>query len=124
MSETKRVLVVDDDESIRELVTMALVDEGYEAVGAANGEEALAALGGFDPDLILLDTRMPIMSGAEFVAAYRRLPVRQVPLVLLTAAPDVEAMLERIPADAYLAKPFDLDDLLAVVETHLEGNGA
>ena len=66
-----RVLVVDDDESIRQIVRMCLGDEGYEVFEAANGLDALALLPDCRPDLILLDLRMPVMDGWEFARRYR-----------------------------------------------------
>ncbi|HPL27936.1 MAG TPA: response regulator, partial [Anaerolineae bacterium] len=63
MSAAKHILVVDDDATIRELIELALTDEGYEIIAARNGAEALAVVGAAPVDLILLDIRMPIMDG-------------------------------------------------------------
>jgi len=112
---TARVLVVDDDESIRDFVEMALADDGYEVVTAADGAAALALVGPTRPDVILLDMRMPVMDGWAFAAAYRDLPAPRAAVVVMTAARDAGERARQIAADAYLAKPFDLDDLLTCV---------
>jgi two-component system, chemotaxis family, chemotaxis protein CheY len=115
----RRILIVDDDESIRELVVAFLTVEGYEAISASHGAAALEMLQNVQPALILLDMRMPIMDGGEFARAYRELPGPHAPLVVLTAAMDAGEESEEIGADGYIAKPFDLSDLLKVIEKHL-----
>ncbi len=115
MSNAGRVLVIDDDDSIRTLVCEALLSEGYVAVGACNGAEALDLLfqaWEAQPDVILLDMRMPTLDGWKFVEAYRVLPVRQAPIVVMTAARRAEDSAAQVQADGVLAKPFDLGDLL------------
>jgi CheY-like chemotaxis protein len=109
------VLVVDDDDGIRDFVTLVLSDEGYDVVGASNGAAALDALNGPGPDVILLDTRMPVMDGVAFAQAYRELPSPHAPIIVLTAASDPENIARELAADAVLQKPFDLDDLLDLV---------
>ncbi len=117
-----RVLVVDDDPLIREALAAALDDEGLEPVTAPDGAAALARLGqqaraGEPPfAAILLDMRMPIMDGWAFAEAYRRLPAPRAPIVVLTAAQDAVGDLQHLGARAILAKPFDLDALLAIVD--------
>lgn len=110
-----KVLVVDDDETISEFVEWVLVEEGHEVAKAANGALALAALERMQPDVILLDMRMPVMDGWEFARAYRQDGYAQVPIVVMTAAQDAAKRAGEIGANAYLAKPFDLDDLIATV---------
>jgi CheY-like chemotaxis protein len=115
------ILVVDDDTMIRTYVTEILADEGYAAEQAQNGREALSMLersardGRAQPDLILLDMRMPVMDGWAFAEAYRALPVRHAPIVVVTAAHDADARAAQVRADGVLSKPFDLDQLLEVV---------
>ena len=115
-----RILVVDDDEIIREVITLTLVDEGYEVLTAANGKEALKIVeqDAEPPDLILLDMRMPVMDGWAFAHNYRQLSAPQAPIVVLTAATDAAAFAAQVKADGYLAKPFDLDKLIQVVDQH------
>ena len=107
----KRVLVVDDDPDIRELLFGALEDEGFEVVPAANGQEALAVILTFHPDVIVLDLMMPVMDGWQFAQAMRARS-DDIPLVLLSAVSDVHAHAKQLQAAAVIEKPFDLSDLL------------
>jgi CheY-like chemotaxis protein len=108
------VLVVDDDPSIRESVAEILELEGYAPVTAGNGQEALAAVAHSVPDLVLLDMRMPIMDGWAF--AREIAPKRaELKLLVMTAAQDAEAWANQVHADGFLAKPFDIDVMLAEV---------
>jgi CheY-like chemotaxis protein len=111
----RRILVVDDDESIRQFIEMALADRGYEIVTAEHGRAALERIAAARPDLILLDMRMPVMDGWAFAQAYRKAPGPHAPVVVLTAARDAEQSATQIVADAFLAKPFDLKSLHEVV---------
>lgn len=114
----RRVLVVDDDEGIRELVVTALAEEGYAVRSAGDGQEALAVLDQYDPQLILLDMRMPVMDGWQFAKSYRERPGHHAPIVICTAALDVRRDAREIGADGFLGKPFQLDELLDLVEAH------
>jgi CheY-like chemotaxis protein len=118
---TQRILIVEDDEEIRSLLADILVDQGYVVATAPDGDVALARVGQCPPDLILLDYQMPRCNGPTFSAAYRQLPGRHAPIVLLTAAASAHARAAEIGADAFVAKPFDLDRLLTVVERYTTG---
>jgi CheY-like chemotaxis protein len=108
--------VIDDDPSIRALVVEALIDDGYAVLEAGDGAQALALLGSNEPCLILLDMRMPVMDGWTFARTYRIQAATSAPIVVMTAARDAGGWASEIEADGVLAKPFDLDDLTAVVE--------
>src|SRR6187200_3004810 len=82
----ERILLVDDDEGIRQIVSIFLGDEGYATAQAGNGRAALDLLDEFRPDIILLDLRMPVMDGWEFVRTYRQLPGPHVPIIAFVAA--------------------------------------
>lgn len=113
-----RVLVVDDELDICDLIETALTEEGYSVLTAANGAAALQALAGppsFAPDVILLDLRMPVLDGWAFAQTYRALPGPHVPIVALTATLDPADSASQIGADDVLAKPFELSELLRVV---------
>lgn len=112
---SRPVLVVDDDESIREFISVALMDEGYAVQTAADGAEALVSIKQERPGVILLDMRMPIMDGWEFSRVYRTTPAPHAPIIVVTAARDAAERASQIHADGYLSKPFELDDLLAMV---------
>jgi two-component system, chemotaxis family, chemotaxis protein CheY len=113
------ILVVDDDPSIRSFVELALGGEGYRVLTAANGARALDVAGQRAPDLILLDMRMPIMDGWAFAQAYRGQDGPHAPIVVITAATDAGGRAAEIQADGFLGKPFDLDELLALVERYV-----
>ena len=108
------VLVVDDDDAIREFLALALADAGYAVATAADGAEAVAKAADAAPAMVLLDLQMPVMTGQEALAALRRLPAR-IPVVFMTAGLRSQAEAERHGADGYLVKPFDLDQLLDLV---------
>jgi CheY-like chemotaxis protein len=110
-----RVLLVDDDEGICDFVKMALHDAGFDVATAHNGRVALELLPSFQPRVILLDMRMPQMDGWEFSRAYRETPGPHAPIVVVTAARDAAQSAAEIQADAHLAKPFRVMDLLAIV---------
>ncbi len=114
-TQKKQILVVDDDDSIRTFVSMALADEGYTVVTAAHGAAALKSIDQEPPALILLDMRMPIMDGWAFAQAYQQTPAPHAPIITLTAARDAAVFAGQINANSYLAKPFTLDDLLNLV---------
>lgn len=112
-----RVLVVDDDPSILDTVTAILVSEGYRVMAASGGEQALALLGSWDPTLVLLDMRMPVLDGWAVARAMRERG-STVPIVVMTAAESAERWAAEIGAAGHLAKPFELDDLLDCVSRY------
>ena len=108
------IRVVDDEPTIRALVVAVLRDEGYAAVGAADGREALAALERDGPDLVLMDVMMPGLDGPGAYLAMRTRPQGlAVPVVLMSAAIDPNRLPDGVAA--FLPKPFDLDQLLGLV---------
>ena len=116
MTGTRRLLVVDDDATIREMLEMVLDSEGYEVVTAPHGVAAFALLDQIRPHVILLDMKMPVMDGWGFLEQYRRRPGPKVPVVVLTAAQDDSRRAGEVGADAYVAKPFAIDDLISVLD--------
>jgi DNA-binding response OmpR family regulator len=116
-----KILVVDDDESIRRLVSFTLTDLGHELVEAATGQEAISEVRDGEPVLIVLDVMMPGMDGLEVLKELRRLGLkRNTRVVLLTAKTQETDFVAgyNLGADDYLTKPFDPDELaLQVTET-------
>lgn len=110
----KTILVVDDEQMLREAVADALRDEGYVALEGADGREAVEIFARERPDLVLMDVMMPTLDGRDALRLMRSAQVvALVPVVMMSAAVP-PAMLD--PAIAgFLAKPFDLDQLLALV---------
>ncbi len=119
-----RVLVVDDDATIRQMVAMVLNDEGYSVDQASNGAHALEAIDGDPPDVILLDMKMPGMDGWEFSRNYHERYEDCAPIIVFTAARDASRRGADIGAAYYLSKPFDLDDLISMVESALRAAGS
>ncbi|MHB8621416.1 MAG: response regulator [Chloroflexota bacterium] len=112
----QRVLVVDDDDTIRGFLAELLADEGYRVDTAANGQEALAALQSGRPDLILLDLMMPVMDGLTFRARQREMDgASEVPVVVMSANLAAVKQAQDMQVAATLTKPFDLASLLAVI---------
>lgn len=109
------ILVVDDDPSIRSTVAEFLALEGYPVATAANGAEALTAVEQGPPAIVLLDMRMPVLDGWGFAEALRKRDIA-VPLVVMTASQHTKQWAEEVGAVGYLAKPFDLLELLTAVE--------
>jgi DNA-binding response OmpR family regulator len=117
-----RVLVVDDDALIRDTLATALGDEGYAVRVATDGRAALDAIGAWRPDVIVLDLMMPVMDGASFRAAQRSdTATAEIPIIILSAAHEVEMRAARMEPAAVFPKPFDLGELLDVIERLLAG---
>jgi CheY-like chemotaxis protein len=113
-----RVLVVDDDDVIRQLITVNLELEGFEVATAVDGQDCLDKVGAFDPVVITLDIMMPRLDGWEAAGRLRADPKTAGVKVVLLSARAQEADLQRgdrIGVDAYLTKPFDPDELIATV---------
>jgi CheY-like chemotaxis protein len=118
-----QILVVEDDDAIRGLVSELLREDGYEVSEASNGAEALAFVGQQCPDLIVLDLMMPVMDGWQFVEeCHRSQSCDEVPIVVTSASHDLPRTAERLRSFGVrtcLAKPFDVDGLLALVERYV-----
>jgi two-component system, chemotaxis family, chemotaxis protein CheY len=117
-----QILVVEDDEAIRGLVSDVLRDDGYQVREASNGIEALEQLRAGKPDLIVLDLMMPVMDGWAFVEECRiNKYCTEVPIIVTSASHDLPRTAERLRdfgVRTCLAKPFDVDGLLALVERY------
>lgn len=111
------VLIVDDDEVIRSLLRMTLPEEGFDLVEARDGEEALQLTDARAPALVLLDWRMPGLSGAEVLPELKRRHP-DAPVIVLTAEPETQhrQTAESLGADVFITKPFSPLQLLATVE--------
>jgi len=114
---SRTILVVDDDDSIRDMLEAFLADEGYTVVTATDGAGAIELVTDkLVPDLMLLDIGMPVVNGPEFVALYRRIcEPPHAPIVVITARGDGERIAKEIGAETFVNKPFELDELAAAV---------
>ncbi|MFC1674828.1 response regulator [Candidatus Omnitrophota bacterium] len=135
-----RILVVDDEPDIRDIIKTALSEEGYEVIEAKDGEEALKAIHDKDPDLVLLDYRIPKIDGREVCRRIKKdILMSHLPIIMVTGSGEVDDKVGGIDAgaDDYIVKPFDPKELLARVRmtlrhterdlgasplTHLPGN--
>jgi len=115
---TKKILVVDDEPAIARLVRMSLSMEGFEVREAKDGEQALAMLAEWTPDLVVLDVMMPGMTGYDVCARLKKdsraLAVKVVFLTARGNSGDAQQGFA-VGADDYMIKPFDPDELLAKV---------
>lgn len=114
-SDATRILIVDDDPQLCEFVAMALGEQGYETVTAADGLQALAIAGKAPPSVLIIDIGMPGLSGEDLAAKVSELCARLVPCIIMSGS--VLSQVE--PGDGavvgYLPKPFELDDLFSMV---------
>jgi two-component system chemotaxis response regulator CheY len=118
MTVAVQILIVDDDQEIREMVEYALAEEGYAVITAQHGAAALEVLEQHCPSLILLDMRMPVMDGWTFARTYRQRPEPHVPIVVMTAAIDAAQWSREVSAAAVIPKPFELNRLFDTVKRH------
>ena len=117
MAAKNRILVVDDEDALRVVLSSELEGEGYHVLSAADGQEAINILGGQDFDLVLLDIKMPNVDGFEVLKFVKeRQPKTKV--VMLTGFADLKNAIEskKLGAEDFVSKPYDLVDLLTTVE--------
>jgi CheY-like chemotaxis protein len=120
MTARHRILVVDDDDTIRESLVDFLGDNGFPATGAVHGLDALNKLNPAEPPcLIVLDLMMPVMDGRAFRQQQLLDPVlAAIPTVVMSAHRNVDSVVAEVEPVAYLKKPLNLDQLLALVQRH------
>ncbi|RZN39946.1 acetoacetate metabolism transcriptional regulator AtoC [Escherichia sp. E2593] len=121
MNAVYRVLIVDDEENVRRMLSTAFSLQGYDTHCASNGQEALPLFTRVQPDVVLMDIRMPEMDGISALKAMRGHNPRT-PVVLMTAYAEVETAVEALRSGAfdYVIKPFALDELNLVVQRALQ----
>jgi two-component system response regulator HydG len=120
---SERVLIVDDQQAMAEMLAEGLVDRGYDAVALSSGRAALQELAARGAAAIVTDMRMPDLDGLELLAEVRKLPLeRPVPVIVMTAYGAIDSAVEAIRRGAfhYLAKPFKLDELVLFLERALQ----
>ena len=117
MPEKRRILVVDDEDALRTVLSGELVSEGYDVRTAADGDEAVSSLEKEGFDLILLDIKMPRMNGFE-VLKFVKEKFPKTKVVMLTGFADLKNAIEskKLGAEDFVSKPYDLVDLLTTIE--------
>jgi DNA-binding response OmpR family regulator len=118
-TKARRVLVADDDERIVRFTRLKLMASGYDVVTAMTGHGALTMIESENPDIVVLDLRMPGMGGLEVLRIVRS--SSQLPVIVVSAATDLAEKACVAGANDYLPKPFDPNDLVRRIEKALEG---
>jgi DNA-binding NtrC family response regulator len=121
MTEPARILVIDDDESVRKVLVTALEDEGYAVDTAENGGEAIRKSNANFYNLALVDIRLPDMEGTRLLSEMKESTPKMVKIIV-TGYPGLENAVDAVNrgADAYVVKPFKMENLLATVKEHLK----
>jgi CheY-like chemotaxis protein len=119
---TVSILIVEDEPSIRAVLTEILEDEGYRVAGVTNGMEALAYLRQHaHPRLILLDLGMPVMTGWEFrEEQLRHSALREIPVIVMSALPDLDRRAAALGVAGCLGKPIDINALLDMIAQYYQ----
>ena len=122
----KTILVIEDEQHVRQLVSRLLEKNGYAVETAFDGLDGLRKLEELEPDLIIADVMMPTLDGLTFTKALKaRRETRSIPLIFLTAKSDPLSMIEGINVGAkyYITKPFQIEDVLSKVHKVLNDSG-
>jgi len=121
MDKTARILVVDDDESVRKVLSLILEEEGYIVDTAENGKEAIEKSESKFYNLALIDIRLPDMEGTKLLTAMKETTPKMVK-VIITGYPTLKNAVEAVNkgADAYILKPFNMDNVLETIKEQLK----
>ncbi len=117
-TDRKKILLVDDEESIHLLYKEELSEEGYEVISALNGEDALKLFEEERPNLVILDINMPGIDGIEVLRNMKQLHP-EIPVILSSAYPEYKQDLASWASDDYIVKSFNLDELKGSIRSHL-----
>ncbi len=118
----KRILVVDDEAFITNLLRNGLSDEGFEVITADNGFEGILAVEEQQPDLVITDIMMPRVSGLEFLQALKNnAATRKVPVILISAMDQIDMVEQGLDMGAldYITKPFKINEIIGKIRHHL-----
>jgi DNA-binding response OmpR family regulator len=117
----KRILVVEDDPVIQNLLIEFLNDEGFQVISAADGQTGVDIARDERPDLILMDLMLPVLDGMSATQQLKRhAATSDIPIIAISASTNLRLHAEHLPADSVVGKPFDLDTLLAAVTVQLQ----
>ena len=119
----KTILICDDDESILEVLTLVLRSQGFAVVAEMNSLNIFNLIADGQPDLVLVDLWMPALNGGEVIRYLKNNPAtKNLPVILISASLDAKEIALQAGADAFIAKPFQLDELLNVIQSNLSLN--
>lgn len=127
MGNTKTILIVEDEESIRSFVRAYLESEGFQVFEAENGKEGLDVLTKNKADLIITDIMMPVMDGIEFFKEVRRIPeTKEIPVIMLTVKDEFSDIKYAylLGVEEYITKPFDPSLLVNRIRQIFEGGNS
>jgi len=115
----KKILIIDDNEDILDSLSILLEDQGYVISTFTKGEDAVKKAFVFSPDLIILDLLLSGKDGCDIVKLLRKFrTTKKIPIIMMSAHPSAEKSAKNCGADDFLAKPFDIDELLGVVRKY------
>jgi CheY-like chemotaxis protein len=118
--ENKKILICDDDEGILDMLELILEDTPYQIIAEQNSLNVLSLVEKLSPDLVLLDLWMPILSGDQVLKAIRSDPfTKDVPVIIISASRESERIARTAGASAFIAKPFDFNELVTVINLHI-----
>lgn len=119
-----RILIVDDDPTIRSVLEALLDDEGFIPITAVNGRDAIEHVHADLPRLVLMDLMMPIMTGVEAIRQLKTDPATaHIPIIAMSAGIILRESVNNLLADSIVSKPFDLDALVAAIHTAVRRTG-
>jgi DNA-binding response OmpR family regulator len=117
----EKILILDDDKDILEILTLILTESGYKILSLSNGKKIFDEIKNFEPDLILMDVMLGDMDGLAICKAIKsKSQYKDLPVILISATHDMDEFLDQPGApNDYMEKPFDIDLLLSKVQKHL-----
>ncbi|OKS86244.1 response regulator [Mucilaginibacter polytrichastri] len=120
MTGNKKILICDDDEGILDMLEIVLEDYGYNAISVRNSLDLYDVIEREQPDLLLLDLWMPVLSGDQVLKTVRKNPqIAELPVIVISASRDGEKIAVNAGATAFMAKPFDMDNLIQKIRQYL-----
>ncbi|REC42771.1 response regulator [Chryseobacterium piscium] len=120
--EGKKIMICDDDDSILEVLQMLLEIDGYTVYLENNSTNLIKQISNINPDLLLMDLWMPVLSGDQLLKTIRTTSeLKNLPVIILSASVDGKEIASSAGADMFIAKPFDMDDVSSGIEKLLVG---
>jgi CheY-like chemotaxis protein len=120
MKQTAKIMIIDDEPGILEVVKIILEGEGYQVFTINNSEEAIAKINLIKPNLIFLDVRMPGIGGEEICRQIKiSHSTKEIPVILLSASFGTKQLVKKCGASDYLEKPFEMENIIKMVSNYL-----